>query len=131
MLKLCYAEDGFAYFTNAALAAVTGDDWHRPCCSPPYDEYVAAVIAWVSDTREIIMGRHGDRACPYPVWSPNDTNVGMCCWICGRDSAGKLITIHGGSSVKDFIIKMTQLDCTLLFPRGFKFPRGLPKLKGF
>lgn len=104
--KLCFVDDGHAWFTRLPLKDQNGDDWddipYEHNADPPYDDENVIMVMYIApDFRE---PRYGYVNSPYSV---DAINGGVIPWLRLRSWYGdKEImkeNIYGGCSLKEFI----------------------------
>ena len=103
--KLCFVDDGRAWFTKLSLKDQHGSDWddvpYEHNADPPDDENVMMVMYVAPDFME---PRYGHVNSPYSVHA---INSGVIPWLRLRDWNGdkKIMkeNIYGGCSLKEFI----------------------------
>lgn len=110
--KLCYADNGQAWFTTQDLDKQWGDDWD----DRPYEHNAGAPYEWsgedTGDPWEIVEIRfQGDFYAPCEgycnsPWSVRDINSGAVAWL--RPAAWVVdpkprYFIHAGTTVEEFI----------------------------
>lgn len=108
-MKLCYVEDGSAYFTDKPLSEVWGDDWD----DIPYEHNAGTPYG---DTLELKFSHSnlyepcwGHLNSPYSVKA---INSGAVAWLSDRDS----ISIMAGDTVSEFIEKVLSAGDSVFIP---------------
>lgn len=105
--KLCYVEDGVAYFTSAPLEEQWGDDWndapYEHNAGRPYlkDGYAILKIKYQADLWTPVQLCFCDNS-PYSV---EEINSGRVAWL----SNNKGVNIFAGASIEEFKEKVKEV----------------------
>jgi hypothetical protein len=113
MMRLCYVEEGWAYFTDQLLNGPTrqwGDDWD----DAPYEHNAGR--PYTHDGQDIlVLGYRADMDLPgsnYPnsSYSVARINEGVVPWLCSPTwRKGPAVTIFAGAGITEFIEKIRQV----------------------
>jgi hypothetical protein len=126
--KLCYIENGTAYFTTQDLDKQWGDDWDDAPYEHNAETPYGPSISYYAD------GRQEKNPCDWnedgtPKWeiyclkfeswnletpgsygnspySVKDINAGAVAWLYGHDKENNTITINAGASIEEFKMKV-------------------------
>lgn len=118
--KLCYIDDGMAYFTRKKLSEQWGDDWndspYEHNAGEPYYENKDDIIkiyfkAWAY--KEPCDGHYNS---PYSVQDINNMEVP---WLEPRYKNEHLAPIFAGCSVNDFIDLILKAEGEVFVPISF------------
>lgn len=114
--KLCYIEDGLAYFTNLELSEQWGDDWN----DLPYEHNAGEPYFDDKDQIKRVAFKHyyyeepKDKYPPNSPYSVECLNEGKAPWLSSwstRDSTGEeILPIYAGISMEEFIDTIIRTD---------------------
>lgn len=108
-MKLCYVEDGSAYFTDKPLDEVWGDDWddipYEHNAGTPYGDTIELKFSNVN----LFEPCYGHLNSPYSVKA---INSGAVAWLSNRDD----ISIMAGDTVSEFIEKVLSAGDSVFIP---------------
>lgn len=116
--KLCYVDDGLAFFTNKDLKEQWGDDWddapYEHNAGYPYDNgdnnhYVISLF-FEADLREPNFLHINS---PYSV---EDINNGAIPWLSSPSYDSNKVFIKAGTTVEKFINKIKQVGGEVFLP---------------
>lgn len=125
-LRLCYAQENWAWFTSN-LAATTGDDWndapHDCNAGPPYRDDGVELLKVAFDGDLELVGAHnfGNGTGRWGYLSVDQINEGAAPWLVqvlyGRPLAGELlqlgVQIPSGVTLTEFSALVEQADGTV------------------
>lgn len=109
--KLCYVEDGFAWFTTAPLDKQWGDDWN----DVPYEHNASPPYEWREERGEPkyelmkLAYDHGYAETPSDIagfnshYSVQAINSGAVAWLVINRYGKDIKAIHAGCSLDEFI----------------------------
>lgn len=126
--RLCYVENGWAWFTTQDVRKQWGDDWN----DAPYEHNAGEPYAWMS-----YMGERGTElysllkvAFDGPLetpdawhlnspWSVEQINSGAVAWlVTARYTSGPQVAIPAGTTLAEFIELVKRAGGKVYLPRG-------------
>ena len=123
-LKLCFIKDNFAYFTSQELSQQWGDDWN----DAPYEDNAGLPYEDILDElnnaqrwKIIKVAFDGPFCLPDELGSVEDINAGHVAWLrinryaYTPSEAMPNICIHAGTTLNDFIDKVTSVEGANVF----------------
>ena len=104
--KLCYVDDGFAYFTTKTLTEQWGDDWndapYEYNAGTPYT-YEGMEILKLAYSAEMETPREGYGN---PLLSVETINSGAVAWLRSLSWSKIKVEIQAGATLEEFIYKI-------------------------
>jgi hypothetical protein len=115
-LRLCYVEDGFAFFTTKNIKEQWGDDWndapYEHNAGFPYsdDKTTIVKIGFIADLDEPKCGHLNSK------YSVEDINRGAIAWLQSPSYERNPIRIFAGATLGEFILLIKKVDGIVYFP---------------
>lgn len=117
--KLCYVDDGFAYFTTKPLTEQWGDDWndapYEHNAGTPYTDEGMEIVK-LAYSADMETPREGHSNSPFSV---ETINSGAVAWLRSSTWSKVKIAIQAGATLEEFIDKIELVGGEVYLPSSW------------
>lgn len=117
--KLCYVDDGFAYFTTKPLTEQWGNDWddapYEHNAGTPYTDECMEIVK-LAYSADMDTPRKGHLNSPFSV---ETINTGAVAWLRSSTWSKVKVAIQAGATLEEFIDKIELVGGEVYLPSSW------------